>query len=233
MMMKTMRNLTGSMLSSIGNCPSLSLLSTCSVSSVIVLNDNHLDWNHHWPSLDIIVINLTGIIKVHLNLETELEAVRNRLRTKSTGFEHLTFLSFLLLYIYAYMYTCTFMITQVKPTSGWRWSVRSWGRSSPPSAKWSESRTTTPDHHLYYQTYFTIIILSGWLETFPHLAWVEVDNLLIGKKLARGHLPCNLSQRWCSLWCWSWIFTKVIDGIEPTMVGSMSMTRSREMFPAL
>ena len=111
--------------------------------------------------------------------------------------------------------------------------MRSWGRSSPPSAKWSESRTTTPDHHLYYQTYFTIIILSGWLETFPHLAWVEVDNLLIGKKLARGHLPCNLSQRWCSLWCWSWIFTKVIDGIEPTMVGSMSMTRSREMFPAL
>ena len=100
------------------------------------------------------------------------------------------------------------LITQVKPTSGWRWSVRSWGRSSPPSAKWLESRTTTPDHHLYYQTYFTIIILSGWLETFPHLAWVEVDNLLIGKKLARGHLPCNLSQRWCSLWCWSWIFTK-------------------------
>ena len=101
------------------------------------------------------------------------------------------------------------LITQVKPTSGWRWSVRSWGRSSPPSAKWSGSRTTTPDHHLYYQTYFTIIILSGWLETFPHLAWVEVDNLLIGKKLARGHLPCNLSQRWCSLWCWS--FTKVKD----------------------
>ena len=108
MMMKTMWNLTGSMLSSIGNCPSLSLLSTWSLSSVIVLNDNHLDWNHHWPSLDIIVINLTGIIKVHLNLETELEAVRNRLRTKSTGFEHLTFPSFLLLYMYAHMYTWNF-----------------------------------------------------------------------------------------------------------------------------